>query len=62
MKAIIQVTLSQTMEDHVVIVPETACTGLDGIVAKRKSEVEELMDEVQTLESELCSNRNGSAR
>ncbi|KAI0705083.1 hypothetical protein C8T65DRAFT_653159 [Cerioporus squamosus] len=50
-------TLSQTMEEHVVVVSEAACAGLEGLVAKRKVEVEELQDEVQALEMELSQRR-----
>ncbi|KAI0368352.1 hypothetical protein BV20DRAFT_969410 [Pilatotrama ljubarskyi] len=45
--------LSRTMEQHVVLVSETACSGLEKIVAKRKAEVQELKEEVQSLEAEL---------
>lgn len=41
------------MDEHVAIVPETACSGLEQIVAKRKSEMEALKDEVRALEVEV---------
>ncbi|RDX47937.1 hypothetical protein OH76DRAFT_1405492 [Lentinus brumalis] len=49
----LKATLTQTMHGHVLVVSEAACSGLDGLVGKRRAEVEELQDEVQTLEAEL---------
>ncbi|KAI0358684.1 hypothetical protein OH77DRAFT_1449298 [Trametes cingulata] len=50
--------LTRTMDQHVVLVSETACTGLEKIVAKRKAEVQELKEEVQSLEAELDRHRH----
>ncbi|KAI0645917.1 hypothetical protein C8Q79DRAFT_1071559 [Trametes meyenii] len=54
----LKVTLDRTMDQHVVLVAETACTGLETIVGKRKTEVQELVDEVQSLEAELSEGNS----
>ena len=55
-----QTALTRTMDEHVVLVSETACSGLEGIVDKRKAEVQELKEEVQSLEAEVngCSHNS----
>lgn len=50
-----QAALTCTMDRHVLLVPETACSGLKELVAKREAEVQELKEEVQTLEAEVDS-------
>ncbi|KAH9858968.1 hypothetical protein C2E23DRAFT_872949 [Lenzites betulinus] len=49
----LKTALTRTMDEHVAIVPETACSGLEQIVAKRKSEMEALKEEVHALEVEV---------
>ncbi|KAI0744207.1 hypothetical protein C8Q80DRAFT_884452 [Daedaleopsis nitida] len=49
----LKATLAQTMEDHVTVVPEIACSSLEGLVSKRKAETEELREEVQRLEADM---------
>ncbi|KAI0665946.1 hypothetical protein C8Q78DRAFT_1062241 [Trametes maxima] len=49
----LKTTLDRTMDQHVVLVADSACTGLETIVQKRKTEVQELVEEVQSLEAEL---------
>ncbi|RPD57636.1 hypothetical protein L226DRAFT_481906 [Lentinus tigrinus ALCF2SS1-7] len=53
----LKATLAQTMDDHVVVVSEAACSGLEGLVGRRRAEVEQLQDEVQSLETELVRRR-----
>lgn len=57
----VQAALTRTMDQHVVLVPETACSGLEELVAKRKAEVQELNEEVQTLEAEVDSRSNNNS-
>ena len=45
------------MNDHVVVVSEAACSGLEGLVGKRRAEMEDLQDEVRSLEEELGRRR-----
>ncbi|KAL1946020.1 hypothetical protein VTO73DRAFT_2022 [Trametes versicolor] len=54
----LKAALSRTMDQHVVLVPVTACSGLEELVAKRKAEVQELKEEVQTLETEVDRRSN----
>lgn len=56
-----QAALTRTMDQHVVLVPETACSGLEELVAKRQAEVQELKEEVQTLEAEVDSRSNNNS-
>ncbi|CDO69212.1 hypothetical protein BN946_scf185042.g114 [Trametes cinnabarina] len=49
----LKVTLTRTMDEHVVLVPEAACAGLEGIASKRKAEVQQLKDEVRSLEGQI---------
>ncbi|KAH9892780.1 hypothetical protein C8Q73DRAFT_746561 [Cubamyces lactineus] len=57
----LKATLTRAMEQHVTLVPETACSGLEKIVTKRMAEVQELKGEVRTLEAELSVPTPSSA-
>lgn len=48
-----QVELDKTMEKQVLIVPVTACEGVEALVKRRRVEVEALEDEVEKLEDAL---------
>ncbi len=50
------------MSERVVVVAQTACTSLEGIVEKRKVEVEELLDEVDALDSDIGNPYNDTTR
>ncbi|PIL35867.1 hypothetical protein GSI_01527 [Ganoderma sinense ZZ0214-1] len=49
----LKAALAETMDSRVVAVSEEACSGLDDLVAQRKSRIEELNDEVMALWTEL---------
>ncbi|OBZ70860.1 hypothetical protein A0H81_09080 [Grifola frondosa] len=51
----LRATLTRTIDEHVVVVPETVCSGLESLAAQRKEEVEELQEEVAALEQECNS-------
>ena len=46
----LQATLDQTMESKVTVVADRAAEGLDGLVSKRKAEIEGLKDALYTIE------------
>lgn len=48
-----QATLERTVDERVLVVSETACSGLERAVSKRKEEIAELKEEVEVLEDEL---------
>lgn len=48
-----QVELDKTMKKQVLVVPVTACEGVEALVKRRKVEVETLEDEVEKLEDAL---------
>ncbi|OSD07093.1 hypothetical protein PYCCODRAFT_1431273 [Trametes coccinea BRFM310] len=49
----LKATLTQTMDQRVVVVAEKACSGLENIASKRKAEIQQLQDEVRSLESQV---------
>lgn len=50
-----QDNLDSTMRRQVALIPEKACSELEGMVLKRKQEIDEVRDEVETLQDELRS-------
>ncbi|GBE81139.1 hypothetical protein SCP_0308650 [Sparassis crispa] len=49
----LKTTLSRTMDDRVLIVSKTACSGLEQLAAERRDKIDELKYEVTVLEEEL---------
>ncbi|KAI0730330.1 hypothetical protein C8Q72DRAFT_776135 [Fomitopsis betulina] len=49
----LRATLERTVDERVLVVSETACSGLERAVSKRKEEIAELKEEVEVLEDEL---------
>lgn len=49
----IKVTLDQTMRDNILGVAERGCSGLTEIVVRRKKEIEEIEEELDTLTETL---------
>ncbi|KAI0633523.1 hypothetical protein C8Q77DRAFT_1195377 [Trametes polyzona] len=57
----LKTALTSSMDKHVTVVAESACSGLEQIVANRKTEVQELKEEVQALQCELDSRSTNSS-
>lgn len=51
----LQTTLDQTMQNKVLVVAETGCENLSEAIARRKSEIEEVEEELDTLQATLDS-------
>jgi hypothetical protein len=54
----LQAALDQALEKQVLIVPVRAAEGIEGIVAKRKDEIEQLKREVDKLDVVISEPRN----
>ena len=55
---VLQATLDQALEKQVLIVPTRAAEGIEGIVAKRKDEIEQLRLDVDKLPATLSEFQN----
>ena len=55
---ILQAALDQALEKQVLIVPTQAADGIEGIVAKRKHEIEQLRLDVDKLPATMSESQN----
>lgn len=55
-----QTALDNTVDEKVIAVPVEACKGLRELAAKRKDQVDELKEEVSSLEADLARIKSGS--
>ena len=55
---VLQATLNQALEKQVRIVPTRAAEGIEGIVAKREDEIEQLRLDVDKLSTTMSESQN----